>query len=220
MMYRIHHDPARPWRGGAGRRHRRRLRQRRQRQRSHASPPAACDVYATIGAAMFGDPSGVPDAAATLTAEAPDEPATTRRSPTATAFDRRVSTATRRPWSPPSSPPPPRNSARLRTRRARPSRSSTCSGIDYGFEGLPERGRRRPLAIRFTNDTTTDEQHELVLMQKADGVTETAAELLELPEEELMTQGRAGRRRVRRRQGRRERLARRPRARRRTSRSA
>ena len=35
--------------------------------------PAACDAYTTIGAAMFGDPSGVPDSAATLAAETSDE---------------------------------------------------------------------------------------------------------------------------------------------------
>ncbi len=152
---------------------------------STALPAAACDAYSTIGAAMFGDPSGVPDAAVTLAAEAPEElrdAAATYGNTFAAAFDGDEAAMES-----------PEFAAAAEQLGA--AAYETCdsveqldvSGIDYGFEGLPAEVDAGRVAIRFTNDTAADEQHELVLMKKADGVTETAVELLELPEDELMT---------------------------------
>jgi hypothetical protein len=59
-------------------------------------------------------------------------------------------------------------------------------GVDYAFEGIPERIDAGRVAVRFTNRTEHDEPHELVLFRKNPGTTETAEELLSLPEEESM----------------------------------
>jgi len=152
---------------------------------STALPAAACDAYSTIGAAMFGDPSGVPDAAAALAAEAPEElrdAAALYGNTFAAVFDGDEAAMES-----------PEFAAAAEQLGA--AAYETCdsveqldvSGIDYGFEGLPAEVDAGRVAIRFTNDTAAGEQHELVLMKKADGVTETAVELLELPEDELMT---------------------------------
>jgi len=58
------------------------------------------------------------------------------------------------------------------------------SGIDFGFEGLPETIDQGRVAILFTNDGT--EAHEIAVMRRNDGVTESFEELLALPEEEAM----------------------------------
>ncbi|MDQ2648485.1 MAG: hypothetical protein M3Z03_02895 [Actinomycetota bacterium] len=59
-------------------------------------------------------------------------------------------------------------------------------GVDFGFEGLPTEVSAGRVGIRFTNRTEHDEAHELVLFRKGDDVTESAEELLALPEEEGM----------------------------------
>jgi hypothetical protein len=58
------------------------------------------------------------------------------------------------------------------------------TAIDYGFEGLDDT-EAGPASFEFTNDSDK-EFHELALARKNDGVTETAEELLALPEEEAM----------------------------------
>lgn len=60
-------------------------------------------------------------------------------------------------------------------------------GVDYGFEGLPATIDAGRVGLRFTNRTEHDEPHEMVLFKKSAGVTESAEELLELPEEESMS---------------------------------
>jgi hypothetical protein len=150
-----------------------------------AMSTAACDAYATIGASMFGDPSAVPEAAATLAAEAPEElheSAVTYGNTFVAAFDGDEAAL--------ESPEFVAAAEELGAAAYETCESAAqldVEGIDYGFEGLPEEVDSGRLAIRFTNATSADEQHELVLMKKADGVTQTAAELLELPEEELMS---------------------------------
>lgn len=57
--------------------------------------------------------------------------------------------------------------------------------VDYGFEGIPDTIPAGPSAFAFEN--TGKEQHELILLRKKDGVTESVEELLALPEEEAMT---------------------------------
>jgi len=60
-------------------------------------------------------------------------------------------------------------------------------GVDYGFEGLPGHVKAGRVAIRFTNATEHDEAHELVLVRRNDGVTESVDELLALPQDEAMS---------------------------------
>lgn len=57
------------------------------------------------------------------------------------------------------------------------------TAVEYAFEGAPERleaGR-----VSFALENAGVEDHEMVLFRRADGVTETFAELAELPEEDL-----------------------------------
>jgi hypothetical protein len=55
--------------------------------------------------------------------------------------------------------------------------------VDYAFEGLEPSYPVGMTAFRVTNDGT--ESHEMALVRRADGVTETWDELLALPEEEI-----------------------------------
>lgn len=57
--------------------------------------------------------------------------------------------------------------------------------IDYSFVDLPSEIESGRVAMLVTNEGT--EAHELAVMSKGDGVTESWQELLELPEEEAMT---------------------------------
>jgi hypothetical protein len=54
---------------------------------------------------------------------------------------------------------------------------------DYAFEGLPETMEAGTYAFALTNSSDV-EDHEMVMVRKADGVTQSIEELLELPEEE------------------------------------
>ncbi|WCO67711.1 hypothetical protein PO878_03105 [Iamia majanohamensis] len=56
--------------------------------------------------------------------------------------------------------------------------------VDYGFEGLPSEVEAGRLAVLLTNEGS--EPHEMVVVRKADGATESFDELLALPEEEAM----------------------------------
>lgn len=59
------------------------------------------------------------------------------------------------------------------------------AAIDYGYEGIPAEMSAGTVAINLTNEGT--ELHEAVVLRKNDGVTESAEELLQLPEEEAMS---------------------------------
>ena len=149
-----------------------------------ALPATACDAYATIGAAMFGDPSGVADAALTLANESPEplrDAAADYANAFVAAFDGDEAAMESEEFT--------AAAAQLGSAAYETCESVAqidVSGIDFGFEGLPTELDAGRVAIRFTNDTSADEQHELVLMKKADGVTEPATALLDLPEDELM----------------------------------
>jgi hypothetical protein len=65
--------------------------------------------------------------------------------------------------------------------------SIDASGIDYGFQGVPATVPAGPVSFEFTNDSTHQEAHEFVVFKKNEGVTQSATELLQLPEEEAMT---------------------------------
>ena len=60
------------------------------------------------------------------------------------------------------------------------------TGVDYGFEGLPDEIAAGRVALRFTNGTAGTEPHELVLFRRNEGTTERVDELLALPPEEAM----------------------------------
>lgn len=64
--------------------------------------------------------------------------------------------------------------------------SVEVTAIDYGFEGIPTTVPTGVVSFEFTNESEHEEMHELALMRKNDGTTESAQELLELPEEEAM----------------------------------
>lgn len=64
--------------------------------------------------------------------------------------------------------------------------SVPVSGIDYAFEGVPATIEAGTVAFAFTNESDAEE-HELILLRKGDGVTMSFQEILELPEEEAMT---------------------------------
>ncbi|MGD9705723.1 MAG: hypothetical protein AB7Q42_15435 [Acidimicrobiia bacterium] len=61
------------------------------------------------------------------------------------------------------------------------------AGIDYGFEGLPDSVKAGRVAIQFTNKTKNDEAHEMFIVVRNEGTTETFEELDALPEEELFS---------------------------------
>lgn len=58
------------------------------------------------------------------------------------------------------------------------------TATDYAFDGLPSEMAAGVTSFELTNDA--DEVHELLLLRKNDGVTQSAEELLALPEEEAM----------------------------------
>lgn len=60
------------------------------------------------------------------------------------------------------------------------------TAVDFGYEGVPETIPAGTVGIRMENESS-EEPHEMVLLRRNDGVSETFDELLELPEEDAMT---------------------------------
>jgi hypothetical protein len=58
------------------------------------------------------------------------------------------------------------------------------TATDYAFDGVPEELPAGPTSFELTNDA--EEVHELLLLRKEDGVTQSVEELLAMPEEEAM----------------------------------
>jgi len=58
--------------------------------------------------------------------------------------------------------------------------------VDYGYKGLPKTAEAGPTAFVLTNTSPHDEMHEVAILRKNDGVTESFTELLELPEDQAM----------------------------------
>jgi hypothetical protein len=63
--------------------------------------------------------------------------------------------------------------------------SHEVSAKDYEYSGIPDELPAGPTSFEFSNEGT--EVHELILVKKNDGVTDSAEDLLALPEEEAMT---------------------------------
>ncbi len=144
---------------------------------------AGCDAYASIGAAMFGDPAGLPDSIAALSAEASEDlrpAATTYGDALLASFDGDEDAMT---------------SPEFRTADAEIGAAvlESCDtvadldvrGVDFAFEGIPDELDAGRVSIEFTNETEQAEPHEMVLMKRLDGADESVTELLEMPEEEL-----------------------------------
>jgi hypothetical protein len=142
---------------------------------------AACDAYTDFQAAMLGDPAAVApavtalvdavpssldDAAATL-APIGDDPAAIEDPAVTDALNAIGEEAY--------------DSCDV-------AEQLDVSGIDYAFVDLPSEIDAGRVAIRFTNDSTSDEPHELVLAAPADG--QSAAELAAMPIEELFAAAR------------------------------
>ena len=69
--------------------------------------------------------------------------------------------------------------------RATPSPTSTSEAWTSPSTASPTRSEAGRISIEFTNDTETDEPHEMLLMKRVDGADEPVSELLEMSEEEL-----------------------------------
>jgi hypothetical protein len=59
------------------------------------------------------------------------------------------------------------------------------AATNYAFGGIPEALPSGPVVVTFEN--LADEYHEILILRKQDGVTLSASELLQLPEDEAMT---------------------------------
>lgn len=146
---------------------------------------AACDAYAGFQASMFGDPAAMKTAAEAFAAEAPeasrDDADTIVAALGAVADD-------------PGALETPEVSSALTTigdqvyEECDAEEKLDVSGVDYAFDDLPDEIDAGRVAIRFTNDSKANEPHELVIVTGADG--QTAADLAELPMEELFAQAR------------------------------
>ena len=60
--------------------------------------------------------------------------------------------------------------------------SVAVTAVDYAFQGVPATVPAGNVAFELTNGGS--EQHEMIIFRKADGVTQSIEEILELPEEE------------------------------------
>jgi hypothetical protein len=144
---------------------------------------AGCDAYASIGSAMFGDPAGLPDSIAALSAEASDDlqgAATAYGEALLASFDGAEDAMTS----------PEFTTAQAEIGDAVLASCDTVAdldvrGIDFAFEGIPDEIDAGRVSIEFTNGTDADEPHEMLLMKRVDGADEPVTELLDLPEDEL-----------------------------------
>jgi hypothetical protein len=62
--------------------------------------------------------------------------------------------------------------------------SLDVTAVDYDFQGVPDSVSSGTTTVALTNDGS--EQHEMVLLRRADGETRSVDELLALPEDEAM----------------------------------
>lgn len=60
------------------------------------------------------------------------------------------------------------------------------TGIDYGFDGLPDEVPAGTMALRFTNGTTSAEPHELIVLRRPPGDTTPLDDIAAMPPEQVM----------------------------------
>lgn len=143
----------------------------------------ACDAYADLQAAFFGDPSQLQPSAEAFAAVSPE----------ALADPLEVLVAALGSDDPAASETPEYAEAQTEVANAvyegcEADTKADVKGVDYRFEGMPTEVDAGRLSLRFTNATETDEPHELIIVTGANG--ETAAELQALPMEELFAAAR------------------------------
>ena len=134
----------------------------------------ACDAYADAAAAMVGDPAAFAGAVDALAEALPDDLADTGAELTTAAAGGEEALGS------------PEFTAAWATVGGAAFDGCDAdarlevTGVDFGFEGLPDTVDAGRAAIRFTNATTSGEMHELVLMQRNEGTTESVEELMAL----------------------------------------
>ncbi len=119
----------------------------------------ACDAYADFQSAFFGDPAALATAAQAFAEAAPesssDDAATIATGVASMAED---PAATREPRG---DAPPSRSVGDTVYDDCDADEKLDVTGIDYAFEDLPEEIDAGRVAIRFTNDSTAEEPHEI-----------------------------------------------------------
>jgi len=144
---------------------------------------AACDAYADLQGAFFGDPAQLGPAAEAFAKAAPDQ--------LSGPID--VLVAALSSDDPAASETPAYAEAQTKVANAvyadcAADAKADVKGVDYPFTGLPSKVDAGRLNLRFTNDSPADEPHELIIVTGANG--ETAAELQALPMEQLFAAAR------------------------------
>jgi hypothetical protein len=146
---------------------------------------AACDAYVEVQSAFFGDPAVLASSSQAFVEAAPesiaDEAATLAEAIQASAED-------------PAAMETPEVTAALQVVGDQvyddcdADEKLEVTGVDYAFEDLPEEIDAGRVAIRFNNESDTEEPHEMIIATGAEG--QSAAELAGLPMEELFQQAR------------------------------
>jgi hypothetical protein len=144
-------------------------------------PAEACDAYAAFSAAMVGDPAAMADAGSQLTAALPDTLADQ-----GAAIEQALATGDEAALGSPEVTGALAEVGDAVYDGCEADAQLDVTGIDYGFEDLPEQVDAGRVAIRFTNGSEAGEPHEMVLMRRNEGVTESVEELMALPEDQVM----------------------------------
>jgi hypothetical protein len=143
----------------------------------------ACDRYAALQGAFFGDPAQLGPAAAAFAAAAPD----------GLADDAETVVEAFSSDDPEAMSDPELVAANERIGDVVFEECSSVAaidvdGVDYAFDGLPDSVEAGRLAVRLHNRSDSDQPHELIVLTAADG--RSADELVGLPMDELMQQAR------------------------------
>lgn len=146
--------------------------------------PKACDAFADLTAAFAGDPSAAGPAGKALAAAAPAE---------MTAPVEVLNAAFAKAASDPEALGSPEFSKAWATvgdavfDGCDTEASIEVKGVDYSFSGIEATVPAGRVAVRFTNASEHEEPHELVLMKRKDGVDDAVADLMKLPQDQVMS---------------------------------
>ena len=150
-----------------------------------AVDPAACEGFAALSAAMTGDPSAAGEAIEQFEGSVPDELAE-QGEIVASAFRGAMDG----------------DDAAMASEEFGAAHSAVgtamfegcpasarvdVTGVDYGFEGVPEQVAAGNVAVRFTNQTSNEEPHELILLSRPEGDDTPLDELAAMAPDELMS---------------------------------
>jgi hypothetical protein len=149
-----------------------------------AVDPEACDGFAALSAAMTGDPSQAEGAIEQFESSLPEdltEDGSTVAASFRAAVDGDESAMTSEEFS--------AASAAVGTTMFEGCPASArldVTGIDYGFEGVPEQVSAGNVAVRFTNQTSNTEPHELIVLARPDGDETPLEEIATMSPDDLM----------------------------------